>query len=164
MKKHLLLYSINTYLAYSINSNYYNDLHYVWCSPFFDCREEASRYRNNPQSSNPCEIYLNFSKDVERNDEHSLHIKQNKIGLLSGASQKRQQGLIDKSKEEDIIAMVNDAPLEWFRPLVYVIPKICVEGIYKQVENGRKANPLSAEYLVESLPGDCFDIIKFEGK
>ena len=53
----LILYSVNTVLAYEVNTTYYNDTHFVWCAPYFDCRKTPRNYKNNPPTSNPCEFY-----------------------------------------------------------------------------------------------------------
>jgi len=83
----LILYSVNTYLAYAINERYYDRVHYVWCSEVFDARSHNAfgRYANIPPTSNPRDIYRNLYEEVKRGDRHSAKIEANRQGIKQGA-------------------------------------------------------------------------------
>lgn len=71
MARHLVYYSVNTFLAHEINQRYYNGIHYVWCSPYF----HAPPFTN-PPSSNPHDLFMDYRKEVENGDQHSSLILQ----------------------------------------------------------------------------------------
>jgi hypothetical protein len=37
----LILYSVNSWLAYIINERYYGGEHFVWCAPVFDVEAQS---------------------------------------------------------------------------------------------------------------------------
>ncbi len=157
-KSKLFLYSVNTWLAYKISELYYNNIHYVWCSPHFN----ASNI--NPPSSNPKEIYWNLKKDIDGKDHHSSKIEQNKVGIIKGANIKKSQGIITDIQEQEIIDIVSVAEMEDFRPLIYIIPTEKVKGIINPVSYKFKADKFSQEYIIEELASDFFDIVDLDGR
>jgi hypothetical protein len=164
MSKPLVLYSTNTWLAYKIAEVYYNQVHYVWCaSTFIEDSVPAHDYTL-PPSSSPGKIYNDLLEDVQRTDHHSAKIAANKIGLLRGANLKVQERVITRKQKSDTYAIVDQAQLRDFRPLVYVIPWQAVRNLVQEVPVRERAHPLSNEYLVERLPRRCFDIIEFMRK
>ncbi len=60
----LVLYSVNTYLAFMINERYYEGKHYVWCSEVFDARDRdrLGLYGNIPPTSNPYESIITYMR------------------------------------------------------------------------------------------------------
>ncbi len=118
----LVLYSVNTLLAYFINEHYYNHEHFVWCSPFFDAKSLPPYSFVLPPTSSPSEIYRNLHNEVEAGDLHSAKIEKNRIGILAGAAYKKSMGLISDSTERDIGSIVAAAQISDFKPLIYVIP------------------------------------------
>ncbi|GAB3791791.1 hypothetical protein GCM10028819_00810 [Spirosoma humi] len=160
MSKILIYYSVNTRLAYEINEKYYNNMHYVWCSPFF---HEVGQ----PASSNPKEIYKELRRDVESEDEHSAKIRQNVSGIRRGARFKHDNRLISFTQFEEIKAMVNRS---WqrkifsdFTPFIYIIPHNAhIETILKPVGLKDKASIRSIEYQIKELPRDLFDVISVD--
>jgi hypothetical protein len=159
---HLVLYSVNTEIAFLINENYYHQSHYVWCSPYFDCENRDKFLRKNPSSSNPFDIYYKFKHDIDSKDRHSSAIQENKAGLLKGVTAKKSQGIIDDNQEQEILEIIDKAQFEDFRPLIYVIPVSNVKGLGKLAPIKKRANPFSKEYIIEELPRHFFDMIDFE--
>lgn len=157
----LILYSINSWLAYIIAKRYYRHEHFVWCSPFFNSRTISSIDSTTPPTSNPYEIYCNWREEVRNGDRHSAKVKENKVGILKGATVKRQAGIISAEQERDIVSIVEIAETKEFRPLIYIIPFTAVSSILIEVPIKERAHPLSIEYVIESLPRDHFDIIEF---
>ena len=157
----LLLYSINSWLAYIIAERYYRSEHYVWCSPFFNSRTISSIDATTPPTSNPYEIYCNLLDEVSNGDRHSAKIKENKVGILKGASFKKQAGVITEGQERDIVSIVDLAETRDFKPLLYLIPFHLTSGSLKEVPISERAHPLSIEYVIESLPRTHFEVIEF---
>lgn len=158
----VVLYSTNTWLAYMIAETYYNQRHYVWCTPFFDPEQRVRRDSAVPPSSSPRQLYKSLDDDVNGTDGHSSRIKENRVGLIRGANAKKKQGIINARKKEEICLVVEKATLNDFRPLLYIIP--CSPLVNKLVRTPPvedKAHPLSAEYTIEMLPREHFDVIEW---
>src|SRR5215510_6977031 len=119
---HLLLYSTNTRLAYTISKEYYDDSHFVWCSPYFSARSVSGYDYTNPPSSSPGEIYNRLFAEVVAGDKHSAKIEANRAGIIKGAEKKCAEGRITKKQEQVIRKIVEDAETLSFLPLLYIIP------------------------------------------
>jgi hypothetical protein len=156
----LVLYSTKTWLSFWVAEQYYNGIHYAWCSPYFDARALPSYQASNPPSSNPSEIYAMLKEAVHRNDQHCAKISDNKVGIINGANYKNQSRIITDQQQKDIAALVAVASTRDFRPLLFVIPHNQVVGIVKEVPIPNRANPFSVEYVIECLPRNCFDVIE----
>jgi len=161
MEKLPILYSTNTWLAYMIAQRYYKSEHYVWCTPFFDPRRNGGRDAAVPPTSSPFEVYCSLAEEVSRRDRHSKKIEENRVGILRGANAKKQAGVIDDVQEKDIVSIVSQAEIPDFRPLMYVIPYSVVVDRMREPPLEDKAHPLSAEYVIDQLPRDLFDVIEF---
>ena len=166
MKKPVILYSVQSYLAYYINTTFYNDMHYVWCAPFFDSNREAKLVPQLPYTSNPIDIYRSYLMDIKTIDNHynKTAIQRNTVALLKGAETMHKKGNIDDASLEKIKQIINYCSIdnrinEYFRPLIYVIPYDLNKDITREVEVGTAAGALSPEYLIESLPTNNFNII-----
>ena len=150
-----IYYSINTWISNFINKEYYNDFHYVYAAPCFNCKI-------NPRSSNPSEIYSELKKDLEPMalDYHSAKIKSNRLGIVKGAVEKFNDGVIDEETKNLIIKLSKKAELTLFKPLIYIIPAEMVQKRIKTPSFEMKSGILSKEYIIEDLKGNEFDIIK----
>jgi hypothetical protein len=158
----LILYSVNTYLAYVINERYYGSEHYVWCNEVYDARSPFAdaRYANIPPTSNPFEIYHNLREEVSRGDRHSAKIGENRRGILKGAEIKLEEGLISEVQFDEIREIVGAVGISEFRPFLYVIPYHNVVGDVREATVAERAHPLSLEYIIESLDRQHFDPIE----
>lgn len=114
----------------------------------------------NPASSDPLTIYWRFYRDIADGDEHSTQIETNRDGLLRGAAAKRKERTIDLPIHQHIKRTVRRAPLRDFSPLLLVIPYTAVSGIVKPVAVSAAARATSEEYVIEHLPGSCFDVLE----
>ena len=114
-----------------------------------------------PLTSSPLEFYRGLVEAVARGDRHSQKIKENRVGILRGASAKRQAGVINDQQEKEIAAIIELAQARDFRPLMYIIPYAAVVNRLREPPPEDKAHPLSAEYIIDSLPRQCFHIIEF---
>jgi hypothetical protein len=158
----LILYSTNTWLSYIIAERFYRSEHYVWCTPYFDSKSLPILDSTTPPTSTPCEIYHSLSAEVCAGDRHSAKIKENKVGILKGATFKRKAGVINEQQEKDIAAIVEAAEQRDFKPLLYIIPFRPVAKLVMEVPVSERAHPLSVEYVIERLPRARFDIIELE--
>src|SRR4051794_30019651 len=146
----LILYSVNTWLSYVIGKRYYNDQHYIWCTPYFDTTATAAVDATTPPTSTPFDILHGLDAEVHRGERHSTKIAENKVGILRGATYKRAAGIISDGEERDIAAIVDQAETRDFRPLLYVIPYRTVGSTVKGVPITKRAHPLSVEYIIEA--------------
>lgn len=158
---HLVLYSTNTSLAHKVSKEYYDDFHFVWCSPYFSARAVSGYDYTNPPSSSPGEIYDRLFADVAAGDRHSAKINDNRTGIIKGAEKKCAEGRITRKQLREIREIVEDAETLSFIPLLYIIPFASVVNMVKDSPIHARANPLSKEYIIERLPRSHFDIIEF---
>lgn len=163
MEDSLLLYSTNTFLAFRIAEQFYRDVHYVWCSPYFEAPRTptASLAFTNPPSASPRDIYERLHDDVVRGDSHSPKILANRTGIQNGAAQQAMAGKITEEEKVEIYSIANEAALPFFKPLLYLIPISLVTHLLEPVPLAKRANPLSKEYIIRELPRDCFDVIAY---
>ncbi len=158
----ILFYSINSKLAHYINETFYSR-HFVWCSPVFNNEKLDSlhHYKKIPPSSNPFTIFQRLKQDASSNDLHSKIIEQNKSGLKRGAIDMLNAKVIDPLDFARINKIIDLAPIDQFLPLIYLIPKSCVENRIKLVDVDQSANPLSIEYQIIDLKQNEFEVIDF---
>lgn len=151
----LLLYSTGTMLSYRINKEYYQNIHYVWCTEAFDARLQ-------PGTSNPRTLCTRYLEQILKNDRHATEINNNKAGILKGASVKLKQGIITQKQHDEIAARIAYAGNEDFYPVVYLINKKAVKSRMKIVEPCDAASDSSVEYIIEDLKGNEFEIIRIK--
>lgn len=157
----LVLYSTNTWLAYTVAERFYGGEHYVWCTPYFSVRS-APPYASVPPTSCPGAIYHQLDAEVRAGDRHSGKIKENRDGIKRGAKVMLLAGTIDEHEHEEIEAIVDNAQIQEFRPMIYVIPAHLVADRLGRVAVADRAHPLSVEYTIERLPRSAFDVIDLE--
>jgi hypothetical protein len=161
MRTPILLYSTNSWLAYTIAERYYGQLHYVWCSLFRGPGSVSALDAAVPPSSSPLEIYRALAADVARGDLHSAKIAENRLGLLRGVEAKLAVGVIDAAVASEIKAILASVAARDFRPILYVIPFGLVSAMAGKVPVERRAHPLSEEYIIDALPHGSFDTLEF---
>jgi hypothetical protein len=159
----LLLYSTNTWLAYTISQIYYREEHFVWCSPYFSSLSLPACDQTSRPSSTPGKIYTLLYEEVLSGERHSDKIRHNKAGIRRGANYKKQAGIITEDQKLDIYAAVKKAQVVDYRPIIYVIPFSLVANMAVEVPVRERAHPLSREYRIERLPRRCFDVISIHG-
>lgn len=159
MKPPLLLYSTNTWLAFSIAERYYGGIHYAWCSPEYDGTNTALHV-NIPPTSSPAEIYWNLWQETRRGERHSQVMKVNRRGILRGARAKMAEGAITAEQLKAIQKTVARSQPYEFRPLLFVIPFAGVESLVDEVPASQSAHPLSVEFRIPRLPRDRFHVLE----
>lgn len=159
MKPPLLLYSANTWLAYSIAERFYGGIHYAWCSPVYD-GTTAPAHVNIPPSSSPAEIYRVFAEDSRRGEWHSDAITRNRAGIKGGAQAKLEAGAIHEGAYLRITQILDRSTPRDYRPVLFVMPFDRVADAAQEVSVGDLAHPLSLEYKIERLPRESFDMVQ----
>jgi hypothetical protein len=156
-----VLYSTNVFLKFHIQQQYRGDIHYVWCSENFDSRTVAAYSPGAlvPPSSNPADIYRSLIDDVKRADRHSAKIAAQRASFEKLAVAWLTAGEITASQKDEIIYMTEHADMNYWRPLLYVIPRMPVEARLRTVPMDKRAG-LGPEYIIEDLRRSEFDIIE----
>lgn len=158
----LLLYSTNVLLKYYICNQFYNNIHYVWCSETFDASKSA-QYTSGSMiapTSNPHDIYDDLKKAVDKHDVHNSKIIAQMASIKAVAIQKHQASDITDGQKDEIIYMVGHADFSHWRPLVYIIPRPTVGPRLKVVPIQKRAS-FGKEYIIKDLHTDEFDVIEF---
>lgn len=158
--KPLVLYSTVTWLSYTISEAYYNQEHFVWCSPEFDCSGPGRISARTPPTASPKEIYKSLWEEVDRGDKHSAKIKSTKKGILTGARIKQDAGIISLDQAVEIREIIAGSSISDFRPLLCIIPYALVTRLIKSVPIKKRAHALSQEFIIENLPRKLFDIVE----
>src|SRR4051794_30454429 len=107
----LVLYSANTLLAYRINEQFYQQIHFVWCNPFFSATSPRAIDVQMPPSSTPCDICRTYVEHIERGDRNSLILQNNRSGLRRGMDSKLAEGIITQQQFLQLEGIVEEAPL-----------------------------------------------------
>lgn len=157
-----LLYSTNAFLKYQINTRYRNGKHYVWCGETFDS-SKVSRYHPaalTAPSSDPCAIYKRLREDVQHQDRHSEKIRDQKASYLTLAVKWRDAGEISPDDCQEIAYMVEHAPFDSWRPLIYVFPRQLVASRLQLVDPAQRASIGVPEYIVPDLSDGEFDLVE----
>ena len=157
-----LLYSTNVFLKLVIQERYFHDIHFVWCSEYFD-NEAAPKYSSGtlvPPSSNPASIYRALLQDVKGQDKHSAKITAQKASFTARAIENFNEGTISEEAKDEIIYIVDNTPFEYWRPLLYIIPSEFVKDRVDLVPIEKRAG-LGNEYIIKDLKRNEFDIVEF---
>src|ERR1043165_1346259 len=104
-----LLYSTNVLLKLLIQEQFRKDIHYVWCSEYFDA-QSLPRYSFSSQiapSSNPVDIYRELKTAIQRKDQHCHKIIEQKLSLKNLAVKWETNGELSTGEKEEIIYMVD---------------------------------------------------------
>lgn len=155
-----IYYSCCTWLCYEICRRYYNDEHYVWCTPYFNPSSKLNVSNKVPPTSSPCRIYWSLRNEIEAGDLHSAKIDKNREGIIAGACAKFESGIISASQYYEIKDLAALSEIDLFWPLILVIPRKPVEKLLKPVELKYKAHLMSEEYIIECLPRAKFHAIE----
>lgn len=150
--KDFLLYSTGTEFAYKIAKEYYNNVHYVWCTDSFDAALQ-------PGTSNPRTLCTRFLEQIIKKDRHATEINNNKAGILKGAAAKLAQGIITQEQHQEICTRVAFAENEAFYPVIYLIKKSAVRKRLMVVDPSDTASNSSVEYIIKDLQRNEFELI-----
>jgi hypothetical protein len=160
MNSKRIYYSCSSRLSYDICQRFYDQKHYAWCAPYFDAFSRFSQHNSVPPSSSPRTIYWNLHRDVNAIDLHSTKIKDIRRGIQRGAAVKLKEGSIDAMEYREILKIVMRSQLADFTPLMFVIPLQPIAHLCEPVGVGRRAHPLSEEYIIQNLRREFFDAVE----
>ena len=157
-----LLYSTNAFIKLYVNEQFRGDVHYVWCSETFDAavKDKYSAKAVGAISSSPCGIYRRLREDVGSNDLHSDKIAAGRASLTALAMKWAADGSITEQQRQDMIYVVSNAAVSYWRPLLFVIPASNLGPRLKLVPAEKRAS-IAPEYIVEDLKRNEFDILEF---
>ncbi len=155
VRKHPLLYSAGTQLAYQIAKRYYGNIHYVWCTTEFNSPKQ-------PPTSNPATICKRYLQQITTGDRHATEIENNVVGILKGARAKLNSGVITKKEYNEIRSIVSAARYEYFFPVLYIVESRKVKDRCTEVVVQERASDDAVEYKIEDLKENEFEIILFE--
>lgn len=157
----LFLYSTSVFLKLHIQERFRKDMHYVWCSEYFDSNKLSSYSPGSlvAPSANPADIYRALRRDVDGKDRHSAKIGELKASLLKLAIEWEGNGEIQASEKDEIAYMVQNASFDYWRPLIYIIPRSLVELRLQLVPPDKRAG-FGLEYIISDLKRTEFDIIE----
>lgn len=161
MNSKKIYYSCYTWLSFKINKSYYNDSHYVWCTPYFDPTSRYNQSNEVPETSSPHARCHALNQAIAVGLLDVPPILQNKAGILRGAQLHLERGIITAAEHADIIAIVHSAEIVDFRPLLFVIPAHAVENSIKSIAIGEGGRRFSEEFIIENLQRHQFDVIEF---
>jgi len=97
---------------------------------------------------------------VAGRDSHSAKITAQKASLQALAVQWQANGEITTSQMQEIVFMVTTASIEYWRPLLYVVPRVPVDTRLQLVPIEKRAG-FGNEYIIADLIRDEFDLLEF---
>jgi hypothetical protein len=158
----LLLYSANPWIKYVIQDNYRGGRHYVWCSDHADSRilNKYSLGANVPSSSNPIEIYQGLKAAVSSRDRHNskiVEVKATYQALL--LPQWIADGTLGEFERDEILYLLENAEIDYWRPVLYLIPRSSVEKRLEPVPASKRAG-IGMEYIISDLHSDEFEFVE----
>jgi hypothetical protein len=156
-----VLYSTNTLLKFLIQKRFRGDEHWIWCSEVFDSKK-VDQYQPAhfvAPSSNPADIYRELQRDIAGKDTHSAKISAQRASLQALAIRWESDHEISDQQMKEIIFMVTTASLEYWRPLLYVIPFVLVKDRLQLVPIEKRAG-FGVEYTISDLKREEFDVVE----
>lgn len=155
VKKNPFLYSVGTQLSHKISKMYYKNVYYVWCTTRFHSPKQ-------PPTSNPATICKRYLEQIATGDRHTKEIENNMVGILRGAKDKYNSGVISKKEYNEIRSVVSAAEYEAFIPVIYIVDSKKVKDRCIEVLVGERASDDAVEYRIEDLHENEFEIISFK--
>lgn len=99
-------------------------------------------------------------EQIIKRDRHATEIDNNKVGILKGATEKLNQGIITKEQYDEIRMRVAYASDEEFYPVIYLINKKAVKKRLTVVSKSDAASDSSIEYIIKDLKRNEFDLVR----
>ncbi len=157
-----LLYSTNVFLKQHIQEKYHSDVHYVWCSEYFDSKTVSPYSVGSlvPASSNPADIYRELKSAYNPFDIHCPKIIAQQASFKSLAVNWEASGKISATDRDDIIYMTDHVPKEYWRPLIYVISRAIINTSRIQLVPLTHRAGFGNEFIISDLQRNEFDIIE----
>ena len=156
-----LLYSVNPWIKFHIQSRFRGDRHYVWCSEQPDSRvlDRNTLAALVPPSSNPVEIYVDLANAVRRNERHHSKIDSIRTTYTTLAANWVSDGSMSSADRDELIYLLEHVEINQWRPMMYVIPRGLVLARMRVVHPSKRAG-LGMEYIIDVLAGNEFDLLE----
>lgn len=158
----LLLYSTNAWITWHIKKMFYDDVHYVWCSEYFDPQAQGVDHSASliPVSSSPAEIYRRLEADIKSEDTHSESISRIRSSMIAVATRWSNNNEISEESYQEIVSLLEISTFKSFRPMIYVIPKSAVSADRIEAVPMEERAGAGPEYRIAALRGSEFDLIR----
>jgi hypothetical protein len=144
-------YSVQPFLAWTLNHHFYSGLHFTWAAtPFFPYRLP------NPKSSNPYEMYSDLYQPWKDHDQYDRFVNNLRISLRKGVL--AAEPSIGPSLARRLKRICARIDLECFYPIVYRIDLTRIPNARRDFTSGSAAVG-SQEVLVRDLVESEFDIL-----
>src|SRR5581483_3267039 len=154
-----VLYSTNPLIKLHVQQRSRGDVHFVWCSEYFNAKLLPRYEMAAPPSSDPAAIYRTLRDDVARCDRHILKIAALKAGIIARAGEWERDGAITAEDREEIVCLAESEDFTLWKPLLYVIPRTALEP--NRVQRVRPADRAGTarEWVIQDLRRPEFDIL-----
>lgn len=158
----LLLYSTNAWITWHIKMTFYDDVHFVWCSEYFDPQAQGVDHPASliPVSSSPAEIYRRLEADIKSEDKHSETISRVRSSMTAAATRWWNASEISEESYQEIISLLEISGFKSFRPMIYVIPKSAVKEDRIETVPPEERAGAGPECKIAALQGSEFDLIR----
>jgi hypothetical protein len=162
----LCLYSTNPWVKWYICNKWRNDIHFVYCSPYFDPKSQGTDHEGSliPPTSSRCAIYRDLAEAVRGPsfDRHNPKIISQQASLLKLIEGWRTDGSLSDDDEKEIVGLLRSHDYFIWRPILYIIPcaLISTDRIELVPMDARAGS--GPEYIIRDLVGTEFERIRFD--
>jgi hypothetical protein len=158
----LVLYSTNPWITLEIGRKYRNGKYYVWCSEHYDPRKAAaaSAAALIAPSSSPKGIFDHLESDCAREDGHSALIKGYRKTYRNLAKAWHADGSIDRNQKDEIIATIQSASWQIWRPVLFIIPRAGIDDSRVHRVPAKNRAAYGEEYQIRDLDVAEFEVIE----
>lgn len=158
------LYSTNPFMKAYINEEFRGDIHYVWCSVYFDPESFARHSAGSllPTSSNPAAIYRDPKNATDSEDKGCLKILSQKKSFIDLAIKWEEAGEITTKQKEEIVYLIGLWNFKMWRPVLYIIPKHLISSERLEVVPIEERAGVGKEFRIKDLKRSEFDLIEFK--
>lgn len=152
--KILYLFSTVMKISYNIEKNYYDNIHFAWCSPELDMLGQ-------PGTSNPLSIAKRYLKAAHTGDSHEEFYEAKFAKMLAIAQARKNNNKITSYQFDCICKKIAAASYADVVPILLIIDWNKVKKrVHK--ETVCRASLYSIEYIIDDLREDEFRAIDIE--
>lgn len=171
-----IFFSTQTRLAMLINSVYYNERSFVWCTPFFD--GVLPMGGSMPQTSSPLRLARSWAAIAAGGDVGPMPsvpekfrpkgakvpgaVQSHRAGLKTGVTAKRKGNVINDETRDQLVEVIDHMQAAMFSPLLLLIPGSVVAERATASSPLHHSHNVSIETCITDLaPGEfeCFDLL-----
>lgn len=146
-------YSVQPFLAWTINHYFYGGQHYAWvAAPFYPYQLK------NPTSSRPLDIYRNYYEPWKDRDAFSDFIHQKRLQVMKGVI--ANKGILSTRQSRALKKICLQIDIVFFYPLVYRVDLDLIDRTRLHTAGSGLIG--AQEYRLKSIAEHEFDIIFFD--